>query len=332
MGYLGVVPAAAQISVGNADTLTTARDISISGEGTGTASFDGSANADIAITLDANVTDQGNTFNGVNQLVQTDGTGKLPAIDGSQLTNLPSGSSTGSSTAVTTTVDTTNFDGVLSGADTNVKLALETLDDHDHSGVYEPADGTIVKDADIGVNVQAYDANTTTAGNVFNGTSQLVQTDGTGKLPAIDGSQLTNLPSGSSLSEHANFAALPGTGVVGTVYVTTDDEKLFRWTGSAYSEMSLDTDTVYTHPTTDGNKHVPANGTTNDGKVLTATAVAGVYNWTSVGGGSGGGGTSTIADATDTNFTALADNDFVIYDNATSKFINASVEIVGANF
>lgn len=37
------------------------------------------------------VTLQGNTFNGVSQLVQTDSNGKLPAIDGSQLTNLPSG-------------------------------------------------------------------------------------------------------------------------------------------------------------------------------------------------------------------------------------------------
>ena len=39
---------------------------------------------------DANATNQGNTFNGANQLVKLDGTGKLPAIDGSNLTNLPS--------------------------------------------------------------------------------------------------------------------------------------------------------------------------------------------------------------------------------------------------
>ena len=38
------------------------------------------------------VTTQGNTFNGANQLVKLDSSGKLPAIDGSQLTNLPSGS------------------------------------------------------------------------------------------------------------------------------------------------------------------------------------------------------------------------------------------------
>ena len=35
----------------------------------------------------------------------------------------------------------------------------------------------------------------------------------------------------------------------------------------------------YTHPATDGNKHVPANGTTNDGKVLKATSTAGTYTW-----------------------------------------------------
>lgn len=40
--------------------------------------------------LSANITQQGNTFNGVNQLVRLDGSGKLPAIDGSQLTGLVS--------------------------------------------------------------------------------------------------------------------------------------------------------------------------------------------------------------------------------------------------
>jgi hypothetical protein len=35
----------------------------------------------------------------------------------------------------------------------------------------------------------------------------------------------------------------------------------------------------YSHPTGDGNLHVPANSTTNSGKVLTAGAVAGTYTW-----------------------------------------------------
>ena len=35
----------------------------------------------------------------------------------------------------------------------------------------------------------------------------------------------------------------------------------------------------YTHPIGDGNLHIPANGTTNAGKVLMASATAGVYTW-----------------------------------------------------
>jgi hypothetical protein len=41
--------------------------------------------------LSSNVTMQGNTFNGAGQLVQLDGSGRLPAVDGSQLTGLPGG-------------------------------------------------------------------------------------------------------------------------------------------------------------------------------------------------------------------------------------------------
>jgi len=51
----------------------------------------------------SSITKQGNVFNGVSQIVKTDGTGKLPAIDGSQLTNLPSGGSTASNSSGTYT-------------------------------------------------------------------------------------------------------------------------------------------------------------------------------------------------------------------------------------
>ena len=36
---------------------------------------------------------------------------------------------------------------------------------------------------------------------------------------------------------------------------------------------------AYVHPTGDGNLHVPANGTTNNGKILTANGTAGSYSW-----------------------------------------------------
>ena len=38
--------------------------------------------------------------------------------------------------------------------------------------------------------------------------------------------------------EAANFAALPGTGATGKIYVTLDNNLTFRWSGSAYVEIS----------------------------------------------------------------------------------------------
>jgi hypothetical protein len=48
-----------------------------------------------AVLTTESVTKQGNTFNGAEQLVQLDATAKLPAVDGSNLTNLPISPSTG---------------------------------------------------------------------------------------------------------------------------------------------------------------------------------------------------------------------------------------------
>ena len=45
--------------------------------------------------LSSAVTTQGNTFNGASQLVKLDASAKLPAVDGSNLTNLPISPSTG---------------------------------------------------------------------------------------------------------------------------------------------------------------------------------------------------------------------------------------------
>jgi hypothetical protein len=45
--------------------------------------------------LSANITKQGNTFNGASELVQLDADSKLPAVDGSNLTNLEIPPSTG---------------------------------------------------------------------------------------------------------------------------------------------------------------------------------------------------------------------------------------------
>ena len=55
----------------------------------------------------------------------------------------------------------------------------------------------------------------------------------------------------------------------------------------------------YSHPTGDGNLHVPATGTTNDGKVLTAGSTEGSLSWTTIQTGVGDGDVTTTKLAND---------------------------------
>lgn len=65
---------------------------------------------------------------------------------------------------------------------------------------------------------------------VANGVAEL---DGTGKVPS------TQLPSYvDDVIETADFASLPETGEAGKIYVTLDDNKCYRWSGSTYVEIS----------------------------------------------------------------------------------------------
>lgn len=50
---------------------------------------------------------------------------------------------------------------------------------------------------------------------------------------------------GEEFIEVANFAALPITGESGVIYVTLDTNKLYRWTGSTYVEISASVSPVW---------------------------------------------------------------------------------------
>jgi len=74
--------------------------------------------------LSANVTLQGNSFNGASELVKLDGSSKLPAVDGSQLTNIASSQLGGKFYDSQMAISTGAF-ASLNGADQLVKLASD---------------------------------------------------------------------------------------------------------------------------------------------------------------------------------------------------------------
>lgn len=65
------------------------------------------------------------------------------------------------------------------------------------------------------------------------------------------------------------------------VYVEAD-KKLYYYTGPDNGWVVIQSGAGYSHPTGDGNKHLPTVGTTNDGKILVANkSVAGLAEWKS---------------------------------------------------
>ncbi len=90
--------------------------------------------------MNTTVTLAGNTFNGVSQLVQLNGSGALPALSGSNLTGL-------------------NGSNISAGTLDTARLS----------------------------------STVTLAGNSFNGASQLVQLNASGEIPALSGTNITNM-------------------------------------------------------------------------------------------------------------------------------------------
>ena len=124
--------------------------------------------------MSTSVTLKGNAVNGVNELIQTDGSGRYPGLDGSQITNVIHS--------------------------TNTVLGDEV---------------TIHKN---GQTFSVISTSVTLQGNAVNGVNQLIKTDGSGKYPAIDGSNITNLPTQGG---HGSYSASNYALGVGTFSYTT---------------------------------------------------------------------------------------------------------------
>lgn len=115
-------------------------------------------------TLPENITTQGNNFNGTNQLVKTDSSGKIPT----QLINVDDLDFL-SEIPADVTRQGNNFNGTSQLVKTNTsgKIPTQLID----------VEALDIPTGEIPENI-------TTQGNTFNGPGQLVKTDSTGKIPS----------------------------------------------------------------------------------------------------------------------------------------------------
>ena len=156
------------------------------------------------------------------KVVQLDASAKLPAVDGSQLTNLPS--------APVTSVAGRTGAVTLSASDISGLATVAT------SGAYADISGTpsLATVATSGAYSDLSGLPTLgTAAALDVGTTALkvVQLDASAKLPAIDGSQLTNLPSApvTSVAGRTGDVTLSASDISGLATVATS---------GAYSDLS----------------------------------------------------------------------------------------------
>ncbi len=114
--------------------------------------------------------------------------------------------------------------------DLSDKPTIPTVDQTYGASSANAQSGTAVAQAIATVTTNSIGAIPTTQKGAANGVAEL---DTNGKVPSAQ------LPSYvDDVIEAANYAALPATGESGKIYVTLDDNKTYRWSGTAYVEIS----------------------------------------------------------------------------------------------
>lgn len=206
----------AENNSGSADKLSTARLISITGDAAWEVSFDGSGNVTGALTL-ASV----GTAGAQSGIVTTDAKGRvissrallvtdLPDLPGSKITSDISVNTSGNAATATSALHAIEADK-LSTAFTINNVAF---------------DGT----TDIVINAEdATPRIAVSEKGVANGVATL---DAAGLVPT---SQLPSYV--DDVIEVADFAALPETGEASKIYVTLDNNYIYRWSGSTYIQI-----------------------------------------------------------------------------------------------
>jgi hypothetical protein len=168
----------------------------ITGVTAGTGLTGGGTSATVTINVDVGTT--------ANKIVQLDGTGKLPAVDGSALTGVVASTITSQGglatlNAVAGGTAGTITDNSITNADVNAAAAIAT------SKISGPLSS-----------ITGNGLGTAAALNVGVGSNNIPQLDFLGRLPALDGSALTNLP-----------VQTPNWAVPGTIGSTTPNTGAF---------------------------------------------------------------------------------------------------------
>lgn len=241
--------------------LSTPRNFSATGDATAPAvQFDGTQNVELVLTL-ANIAA---LTPGTYTKVTVDAKGRVTAgqtIEVADLPNIPNTKVTGLGTAAT--VNTGTAQGNVPVVQADGKLLASLLPDL--SGTYVPVRTTIngkpltgnvtLEAADVGA-IQA------TEKGAAGGVAEL---DSTGKVPAAQ------LPSYvDDVQEFDTLSAFPETGEDGIIYIASDTNLTYRWSGSKYVEISPSLalgetastayrgdrgKTAYDHSQTTGNPH-----------------------------------------------------------------------------
>ncbi len=195
-----------------------------------------------SLDLKANTSDLGTASGedvgtGAGNVVQLDGSGRLPVVDGSQLTNLPAApvtsvaGYTGDVSLTTSDVtESTNKNYVTDGQLTILGNTSGTnTGDQDISGIATNAAEIAANTTNITANTNAISGLGTASGeDIGTGAGNVIQLDGSGRLPAVDGSQLTNLPDApvTSVNGQVGVVSLSKSDVgLGNVDNTSDADK-----------------------------------------------------------------------------------------------------------
>lgn len=154
-------------------------------------------------------------------------------------------------------------------------------------------------------------------------TALAVNTNAAGGFPVLDGAgkvASAQLPSFvDDVLEYANLAAFPATGAAGIIYVALDTNKVYRWSGSAYVEISASPGT--TDSLTEGSTNLYFTNARARTAVSATGSVSydnstGVISLGTVGVANGGTGATTLTGVLKGNGTsaftaATAGTDFV---------------------